>query len=97
MDQKSPEPSVAPVPDPGELSDELTGHNPKRKRAEHEQILPKPKRKRPVKSSKPKKKKPKSKPKQKQKTNKKTTKKRRKQEPIKKAGTMLSFFGKKRS
>ena len=57
MDQKSPEPSVARVPEPGELPDELTGHNPKRKRAsEPEQILePKPKRKRPAKSSKPKK------------------------------------------
>ena len=57
MDQKSPEQSVARVPDPGELPDELTGHNPKRKRApEPEQILePKPKRKRSAKSSKPKK------------------------------------------
>ena len=92
MDQKSPEQSVARVPDPGELPDELTGHNPKRKRApEPEQILePKPKRKRPAKSSKPKKE-------TEIEAKAKDQKKRRKQEPIKKAGTMLSFFGKKKS
>ena len=96
MDQKSPEPSVARVPDPGELPDELTGHNPKRKRVpEPEQILePKPKRKRPAKSSKQKKE---IEIEAKAKDKEKTTKKRRKQEPIKKAGTMLNFFGKKKS
>ena len=89
MDQKSPEQSVARVPDPGELPDELTGRNPKRKIApEPEQILEsKPKRKRPAKSSKPKKE---NEIEAKAKDKEKTTKKRRKQEPIKKAGTNKS-------